>query len=342
MQALVTSDWHLTDSPRDEYRWGFVEKVLPAILKEEQVGLLLFLGDITEAKSQHSAELVNRLVAAFKRLAELCPVVGLTGNHDGLSPDAPFFAFLSEVQRGAISWVQRPTVLADLKNVPKGFSAAERTILLPNTRQPEKDWEDIPFREYDWAFAHQCFATAKSESGFALSGTSLSFFPKGMTIIAGDIHRPQTSGPLTYVGSPYHVDFGDGFEPRVLLWDGKRVESLPVNSPQKALVEAGSLKELSKQKLPEGDIVKVRYEVESYDKWPEAKKEIERWAEERGLVLQLAQPVINTTPAKARKRADGEGALGAAEELSDEDILTAYGKKRQVSDAYVSAGLKLL
>lgn len=338
MRALVTADWHLTDNPRDSYRWDFVEKQLPKILQEEDVSLLLFLGDATEAKSGHSAELVNRLVATFTRLASLCPVIGLTGNHDGLIPDTPFWAFLAELKN--VSWVQKPTPLRLVARAPAGSSVADRTLLLPNTRTPDRDWEDIDFKKYDWVFAHQCFATAKSESGHALSGTSLSFFPKHTKIIAGDIHRPQTSGPLTYVGSPYQVDFGDDFEPRVLIWDGKSTQSLRVSGPQKRLVEASSLKELAAVKVNKGDIVKVRYDIESYDQWPVRKHAIELWAAERGVVLHLAQPVIASSG--AAPKAGSLVGSAEAETLSDEEILKAYGKKRDVNDAYVSTGLKLL
>lgn len=332
MKALISADWHLADNARDEYRWRFVEQELPEILQDEGVSLLLFLGDATEAKSGHSAELVNRLVAAFKRLALLCPVVGLTGNHDGLSPSKPFWAFLAELER--VSWVQTPTVLADLKNVPESFPTGASTILLPNTQNHERDWEDIDFRRFKWAFAHQSFAGASSESGFKLSGIPLSYFPKDLEIVAGDIHQPQTLGQLTYVGSPYTVDFGDAFKPRVLLWNGKRLESLQIFGPQKQLVEASSIKALSKQKLEKGDIVKVRLEIDSYDDWPEAKKEIEAWALDQGVTLHLAQPIIASATAQ---RSTPE-----FETLSEEEILKAYAKKHDLNAAYVSVGLRLL
>lgn len=335
MKALISADWHLADNARDEYRWRFVEQELPELLQDEGVSLLLFLGDATEAKSGHSAELVNRLVAAFKRLAALCPVVGLTGNHDGLSPSKPFWAFLAELER--VSWVQTPTVLADLPNVPEGFPTGASTILLPNTPNHERDWEDIDFRRFKWAFAHQSFAGASSESGFKLSGIPLSYFPKDLQIVSGDIHQPQSLGKLTYVGSPYHVDFGDAFDPRVLLWSGARLESLRVFGPQKQLVDITTIADLLKlNRFDKGDIVKVRLEVDSYDEWPEAKKEIEAWAHKKGVVLHLAQPVIASATAAA-KRVTPE-----FERLTDNEILEAYAKKHDLSSAYVSVGLKFL
>lgn len=339
MKALITADWHLASNSRDDYRWFFVEKTLPRLLKTQDIDLLLFLGDLTEAKGAHDAELVNRTVLAFKQLQEICPIVCLQGNHDAFTVTQPFFGFLQELSgkgENPIYWVSAPTPLGSLKNLPTSSPRTPGTLLLPFTHQPERDWGDINFRQYPWVFAHQCFAGASSESGKKLSGVSLSYFPKDTQVIAGDIHNPQTLGQLIYVGSPYHVDFGETFEPRCLLWNGKRLESILIDGPQKQLVEASSLKELGKKKPTAGDIVKVRLEVESYDAWPAAKLAIEEWADRNQVELCLAQPILKS-PTKTSAKTFKE-----REALTDEELLRAYAKKRDVNDAYVKAGEKLL
>lgn len=343
MTALVTADWHLSSNQRDDYRWNFVEHTLPSLLVARGADLLLFLGDLTEAKSGHDAALVNRVVRAFKELQEICPVICLQGNHDALTVAQPFFGFLEELSGASenpIHWISAPTPLADLEGLPTGAARLPGTLLLPFTHQPERDWEDLSFKRFPWVFAHQCFAGASSESGVKLSGVPLSYFPKDTQIIAGDIHTPQTLGPLTYVGSPYHVDFGETFEPRVLLWDGEHVESLPIRGPQKQLVEVSSIEELVTQKrklgLNAGDIVKVRVAVESYDAWPEAKAEIEKWATQANVSLHIAQPILQS-PHKPSKKV-----LKEQESLSDPELLRAYAKKRDVQEAYVKTGEKLL
>lgn len=334
MRALITSDWHLTDNIRDEYRWGFVERWLPNFLIEEHPAFMIFAGDATEAKGNHSAELVNRLVSAFSALADLCPIVFIPGNHDGLSPEFPFFKFLSSLRGDRIYWVPNPLRLHTVPNVPTAFVAGKRTLLLPYTRNYEKDWEEIDFKSYDWVIAHQSFAGAKSESGFTLSGIPLSYFPKGLRIISGDVHKPQTYGALTYIGSPYTVDHGDDFEGRVLLWDGEEFDSIPVPGPQKRLFEVSSIKELLKQKPAVGDIVKVRLDISSYDEWPEAKVQIEEWVRARGVTLHIATPIIQQAVTRSSKI--------ETKSMTDEEILEAYAQKRNVSKAYVSSGFKLL
>lgn len=337
MTVLITADWHLSSNPRDEYRWVFVEKTLPKMIKEEGVELLLFLGDVCEEKDQHTAELVNRVAAAFERLAKLCAIVCLEGNHDWYSaPANPFFGFLSKLGEGAISWVGVPTPLSSLKNVPESVSRAIRGLLLPHSANPDRDWGDLDFSPYNYVFAHQSFAGALSESGHALSGVSMSWFPKGVKVISGDIHRPQENGNLIYVGSPYSVDFGDEIEPRVLLLDGKRLESIPVPGPQKRLVEMKSLKDLLKVKgLNKGDIIKVRIGVDSYDQWPAVAETLKMWAASEGVTLHQAQPIIQSPFTQKVE-------LDRSIVKTDEELLKEYGKKRNLDEAHLNTGLKLL
>lgn len=336
MQALITSDWHLSSNPRDEYRFHFVEQDLPILLDEGNVDFLLFLGDVTEAKDQHDAGLVNRVVRAFAQLSEICPVICLQGNHDWLvSPDSPYFGFLSRVQGRGISWIGVPTPLAAVEGVPTAFLEAKKTLLLPHSPDFERDWGELDFSPFDTIFAHQCFAGARSDSGFELGGVPLSIFPKKTQIISGDIHRAQELGQLAYVGAPYAIDFGDSTDCRVLIWDGEIFESVPCSGPQKQLLELKSVKDLKRvQGVRKGDILKVRVAIDSYDQWPETQKAVQAWAAEKGYALHQVQPVMKAPTAAAPK----EERL----QLTDEQVLQAFAEKQQLPKPYVSTGLKLL
>lgn len=335
MALLLSGDWHLSANPRDEYRFDFVEKRLPKIIEKRGVELLVFLGDITENKDEHPAELVNRVVKVFHNLSKLCPIVCLRGNHDWYTePGNAYFGFLARLS--GISWVGSPTPLADLKNVPESVSKACKAILLPHSADFERDWGEINFKAYDYAFAHQSFAGAKSESGFSLPGdVPLSYFPGKLQIISGDIHRPQTVGQLTYCGSPYHVDFGDDFDARVLLLEGTKLTSIPCPGPQKRLLEIHTLEELDEHTLTYGDIVQVRMTIESYDEWPELKAGIEVWAKENQMILNQAKPIIKSAVSAKTK-------LESRSVKTDEELLAEYAKKRQLAEGYLSTGLKLL
>ena len=338
MTVLITADLHVSDNSRDDYRWTWLKK-LPALLRKEKAELLIILGDLTESKGEHSAELVNGLVDGLHQAAEICPIIILQGNHDGFSVTSPYFAFLRRIE--GISWVGRPTPIRDLKNVPATVSRSlGRAIFVPFSPNYERDWADIDFKVYDRMFAHQTFANALSDSGFKLEGIPLSYFPKNLQIISGDIHRPQEIGNLIYCGAPFTVDFGDAFEPRCLLIeDNGKVRSTPCTGPQKRLVEIRSIAELAKQdQLAEGDILKVRLEISpgQHAEWPELAAKIRAWGAESGYLIHLVQPVVTALEKGSAK------AIKAKAAKSDEQLIQEYAKSRGLDERTEKTGLGLL
>ena len=99
MRPLIFTDIHLTDNPREEYRWRVFDDAIVQFLFLKKATDIMILGDLTDRKDNHSASLVNRLVRNVKRLAELAPVTVLMGNHDYLDPINPFFGFLGAAFR---------------------------------------------------------------------------------------------------------------------------------------------------------------------------------------------------------------------------------------------------
>lgn len=341
MTVLVTADWHVSENSRDNYRWLWLKK-LPALLTKHRVDLLLILGDLTESKGHHGAELVNPLVDVFQAVSEICPTVVSQGNHDWLSsPDTPYFAFLRHLER--VSWVGRaPTPLTGVENVPLSILRAlgKGAILLPHSANPERDWKDLDFKTFDWAFCHQTFAGTEGDSGFQLSGLPLSIFPSKLKVVSGDVHRPQAFENLTYCGSPYSVDFGDAFQSRVLLIDNKgKIESIPCTGPQKRLVEVSTVAELkSYKRINAGDILKVRVEISpsQHAEWPEIAAQVRAWGAKRGFEVHAVQPVVKADR-KSIPKARKEGP-----KRSDAELLKEYAQVRGVEGSTLKVGEKFL
>lgn len=232
MTTICTADLHFSANPRDSYRFQFLENALPFMVQQHGTQRVLVLGDITEQKEGHHSVLVNRLVDGFTSLAQSTDVIILRGNHDGLSQDVPFFRFLKHIPR--VRWINEPTALK--------LRGLGHCLFLPHARRPE-DWGGVELTGRDWYFCHQTFSGATSESGQKLEGFPLDLFGRGARVISGDVHVPQDvklpgRGLLTYAGAPFHVKFGDAFEPRCLLIrDGGEVGSLPVPGPRKYVVD---------------------------------------------------------------------------------------------------------
>jgi DNA repair exonuclease SbcCD nuclease subunit len=317
MTTLVTGDLHLSENPRDQYRFKFMDWLVQTV-RDRPISTLIIVGDLTEEKDRHSAWLVNEICRYIHKLSKYAHVWVLKGNHDYLVSDNPFFQFLGRIEN--ITWINEPT------KFPPG------SLFLPHTRQHEKDWAGWLDTGYEYIFCHNSFEGAM-DNGHALKGIPLTVFPKGSKIISGDIHTPQTIGPLTYVGAPYSVKFGDSYAGRVLLRDGSKITSLPYDGPQKRLFEIYDTKELKNLDARKGDLIKLRINLKSdqYDDWPNIRQTIRDWAAEHGYDLTLA-PVMERKP-RTYKQIDIK---------SDEQLIRSFAKRTDMSKSVLASGLEFL
>lgn len=255
MTILMATDLHFSDRPRDVYRFGLFDFLKKQITKYE-ANLVLILGDITDQKDNHSSILVNEIVKGLSELAELVPVIILKGNHDYLAdPDSPFFNFLNHMKN--IRFVTKPQTWIT--------SEESKLLFLPHF-ESEDNW--MKFRldtRPDYAFIHQTVTGAISESGRRLDGFSLKPLKRlKCPVYGGDVHKPHTIGPVTYVGPPYHVKFGDDFIPRCLLLNEEtgKTKNLHYKCPRKWSIhirEPEALLELDY--LQANDQVKISLEL---------------------------------------------------------------------------------
>jgi DNA repair exonuclease SbcCD nuclease subunit len=339
MLTLITADLHLSDATRDNYRHQWIGEALPALIRQHKVGCLLCLGDLCESKDYHSAWLVNRVVDHFYKLASLCPVVVLRGNHDYLtSADNPFYQFLKRIK--GIHWINTPFESTG-KLSDKCFPHSLGDVLfLPHTTNYQRDWKLLNFKKYDWIFAHQTFTGADNGHGFRLDGIPLDVFPKDAHVISGDVHKPQTLGCVTYVGAPTTIDFGDDYKPRVLLLDGKKVTSIPCSGPQKRLIElsAGNLAFpiSGPATVAKGDILKVRVSISSkqMEHWPEIKDRVHKWGDKHGYIIHQVIPV--QTGSNVSKKAV------VSKARTDEQIFLDYVKSRKIDERTAKTGRILM
>lgn len=319
MKALVTSDLQLSDIPRDSYRFE-VFKRLRAAAKKHEVDTIIILGDLCEEKDRHGAWLVNRCVNEFSNLAELVEVVILKGNHDYVDPTMPFYQFLGHIAN--VHWIGAPTTI-------------NQALFLPHTRNYKEDWTKIDFGEFPLVFAHNTFEGVRGPNGHELPGIPNIF--DGAKVISGDVHVPQTTNGIIYVGAPYTVDFGDDYEPRLLLIDGRKVTSIPIlDFPQKRLIEMKWPK-IGAKGWNVGDIVKVRVNLApgDYSKWMEIKRAIHKWGEEHSLQIDHIQPMVEDGQSAIRKRSKQKV-------RTDQEIFKEYCISRGIDERTQTIGLELM
>lgn len=335
--ALVTADLHFSDNPRDAYRFHFLEEELPRLVAEHSVQQLLILGDITESKDGHKASLVNRMVDGIAALAQNVDVYILKGNHDYTAQDVPFYRFLDHIPR--VRWINEPEVIR--------LEGLGRCLFLPHTNDYGDwvDWLMTPNGDYDWYFCHQTFGGADLGHGHLVNGGQdpRATFGHNAHVISGDVHVPQKIGPVTYVGSPYAVDFGDTTDTQILLLEGETMLPVPVTGPQKQLVKLVGATPLDgldgapAAAVLAGDVVRVTIDLPAGCEMSRAaiRAEVRAWAEEAGVYL---DSVKITSAAVSREKK----AIHDRPQRDDDQLVRDYARKMKKGKATVEAGLKIM
>lgn len=277
--SLLVSDLHLTSAPRDEYRWSVFN-----LLQEDvggEVRHIWILGDLTDAKDNHNAQLVNRICDAIGALAKEAEVHIVRGNHDGSDPAWPYFRFLRAMNN--VHFYIKPGEAHGQRNV----------LVLPHSRNPEKDWAQLADPQsagYKWVMMHATFTGSISESGVEIGDLEIpnQLRRKDVKIYSGDVHVPQKLGNVTYVGSPHHVHYGDSFKPRMIYIDNAgKEESINLPYVPRLMYDIKNLRDLQRLAPSKGAQAKVRLHLTEADlgKWQELRKAVVQECKKLGLDL---------------------------------------------------------
>lgn len=338
MKTLLLADKHLTDNPLDEYRWGVFEWIKD-IDEKYKIDFLYILGDLTERKDRHSAQLVNRVVKELNNLWDECgiEVIILKGNHDFIDSDTPFFGFLHG--SGHISYVL---------NAEQGQDPSE--LFLPYTATPDEDWKDIDFSKYERIYMHQSVIGSIANNGMemkeGLPGNHRIFQEFKGEIYSGHIHKAQEMfvGPkgasFIYVGSPYPVYFGDIGEWRGLLLNNKG-EVIPIFHPTitRHMIDIGGVKELKKHTLKLGDQCKVRLKLHraDYHMWAKYRDEIKEYIEKKGVQLVSLELVPDRVESVVYDNS-GEKMFG----FSDVELIEQFSVREKLTDGFMEVAKELV
>jgi len=330
LPALLISDLHLVSAPSCAYRWDLFPWLLKQV-REHGVKTIVCLGDITDAKDNHSAELVNRVVSEFAQLAKACDIRIIPGNHDWLRRGQEFFKFLACID--GIEFFDKPA--EDPDNLLPGTPSA---YYLPFTKSPAKDWAGFDFSHYDYVFMHQTAPGSVASNGEAMAGEELPALNAGK-VYSGDIHVPQVIGNIEYVGSPYHVHFGDAFKPRcILIQRTRRPLDLHFETISRVTVRVPSVRELKRKEFRSGDQVKLRIELGADERhgWAAIRRDASRWLADQGVVIAAIELVAAKD--ETRRRLEANRAERKSAPAAIEQFVLAEG----LGGSVLEAGLQIL
>lgn len=311
--------------------------MFPWLLAEcasEKAKTLLILGDLTDAKDYHPAELTNGIVKSLVPFTWAgIEVVILLGNHDYLRAGHAYFEFLNEIP--GIRFITSMTALDE--------DSGPTAIFLPHSKNPSKEWQGLDFSHYDYMFMHQTVKGSIASNGQAMDGEPLPALNAGK-VYSGDIHVPQVIGAVEYVGSPYHVHFGDDFKPRCVLIDGRnRKHDLFFETISRRVLRVQSAQGLVGQRIRAGDHVRVVVTLAPSERfeWPRIKREVAAFVKKAGGVLDEVKLKVDSP--QQRVRIDrGSSPTGRVRVMSDEEIVTQFVERQDLGGDVLDTGLKVI
>jgi DNA repair exonuclease SbcCD nuclease subunit len=342
-KILVVSDLHLLEGELEEYRWTIFLQLTDLIV-ENNVRLILILGDLFDRKDRHAGTLINRTIEALRSLG--IPIMILAGNHDApMDYENYYWKFLNRVP--GLTYIMRPEHIS-IEGV--GIESVH-VWLLPFSHNPAEDWKDLALGHAQALFMHQTMAGAVLNGDNFKAERDANPMPTlpDIPIYSGDVHRPQVVDNVVYVGVPYPTRFGETWPCRCLLLDTDdlgRYVSIPLDNIKRRVLETGSLDQLYElaitHHLRKGDQIRVRFSLtqDSITNWTETEACIKTWARERGFNLLSVEATFAQVIPHAQDTTVATQA--AVEELSHETILNLYASEEKLSQELVDVGLELL
>lgn len=293
---------------------------------------MVIAGDLTDAKDYHVSTLVNRIVAVVDDLRRVgVRVEILMGNHDLLRAGHAYFEFLNRLEN-----VRFITQVCD-----DGDKTGPLALFLPYTKTPVSDWQGLDFSHFSYVFMHQTAPGSVASNGQKMDGETLPPM-KGPKVYSGDIHVPQTIGDIEYIGSPYHVHFGDRFTPRAVLIDSRgRAHNLHFDTISRVTLTVDSLRDLKQQVIKPGDQIKLRIKLSDADKheWHRIRREASVWLRDHHVEVHDIELVLNRS---VRRRLHESTAAPTPTRETDADAVLRYVLSEELGGDALDIGLELV
>jgi exonuclease SbcD len=246
IRIFHSADWHIDE----RCRLSECQRVLNELVshvEHEKPDLFVCAGDIYTRRSTA----LERAIAhdIFMRIAMVCPVVAVRGNHDDLldiealtrlraaypiwGVEEPRVITVAGVAVACLPWPSKANVVLHAQNLD--LDAAECDVqdhLMAILRYlaDELDTAEDPCDHMPHILvAHAMIGGSKTASDqplvgcdFELSTTDIVLQRTAEAVMLGHVHMQQEWGevgdPIVYPGSPYHSDFGDRGDKGYVVW----------------------------------------------------------------------------------------------------------------------------
>ena len=215
------ADVHIRNVKRHKEYEQVFKKLYSYIKKTKTANSVIYLaGDIVHAKTDMSPELVHQVAEFFRKLADIAPVLLITGNHDCNLNNSSRLDALSPI----VTAVKHPNIHYLKDNGIYLISGIHFNVMSVFNKPSEYIKADDFTGEYKIALHHGAVNNASTDAGFSLSNTHVTtdiFNGYDITLL-GDIHKMQflnEKKTIAYAGSLIQQNHGEGLDHGILVWD---------------------------------------------------------------------------------------------------------------------------
>lgn len=332
LNVLLTADWHLTDNPRDEYRWRVFENAAMLGL-EHDCRYIIIAGDFVDRKDKHGAELLNRVARNLRILRDEtgAKIIILGGNHDLPLKGTPYWDILNEM---GIVYLTAPQLVSGI------------LWCLPFSSNPLEDWKDVPLHSARAVIMHQTVAGSIVEGGRVIESatTPMPIFPRGVPVFSGDVHRPQVTNGVTYIGIPHPTRFSEDWGCRMLVVknsDFRNPVAYAVPTIRRAILEVESVAELYQQRFRPGDQVRIRFKLKpsNLTNWAGTEQTIRDWAEKQEILVASIEVLITK---ELEQTTNETNILPQSVMLAPREVMQLFGDSEKLPALVLEQGMSIL
>lgn len=210
MKALITSDWHIgvrgdSDTYHDIFM-DWIENFLIPTIEKENVDYLFILADFFNNRNAINTKTINIAIDTMESICDEFPDLKihlLTGNHDIYYKNTRDISSLRMLEN-------RHPNFKVVKKIERMKIDGKEVVLCPWIINAEET-KELFSKKADYCMCHAEINGFELVSGVTeKKGLDASKFKKtfGKTF-SGHFHIRQESDGITYVGNPFHMDWGD-------------------------------------------------------------------------------------------------------------------------------------
>ena len=153
---------------------------------------------------------------------------------------------------------------------------------------------------------------------------------------------PQKIGAIEYVGSPFHVHFGDKFKPRcILIKNAYDNHDLHFQTISRVTVKASGMDALRNENLRAGDQVKLRMELSEGEKhdWHKIKREALQYLAAQGVAVHGVELLVKPS---VRRVVLGDVEQHSGVKKTPYDEVVRFVDAESLSGDVLTVGLELI